>query len=94
MVATFDGTNGTNNHKVYYNGNLAHQNTNNIDNYQHNGSLRTNNKDLRFAHSDGRSSGQYMGDISVGIGAIYNKELSAAEVQQNFDADKARFGLS
>ena len=35
-----------------------------------------------------------MGDISVGIGAIYNKELSAAEVQQNFDADKARFGLS
>ena len=25
LVATFDGTNGTNNHKVYYNGNLAHQ---------------------------------------------------------------------
>jgi hypothetical protein len=94
LVATFDGTNGTNNHKVYYNGNLAHQGTNNIDNYQHNSTLKTNNKDLRFAHSDGRGFYEYMGDISVGIGAIYNKELSAAEVQQNFDADKARFGLS
>jgi|15BtaG_2_1085339.scaffolds.fasta_scaffold01588_11 hypothetical protein len=93
LTATFDGTNGTNNHKVYFNGELAHQGTNNIDNYTHNGSLKTNNKDLTFAWSDGRNTGQYMGDNSIGAARIYDKELTAAEVLQNFNADKERFGL-
>jgi hypothetical protein len=93
LTATFDGTNGANNYKVYYNGQLAMQLTNNIDNVQHNGTLGTNNLDLRFGHSDGRNTNQYMGDNSIGAARIYDKELTAAEVLQNFNADKERFGL-
>ena len=93
LVATFDGTNGSNNHKVYYNGNLAHQNTNNVAGQTHNGNLETNDLDLRFAHSDGRNSGQYTANASFGLARVYNKALSLSEIQTNYDADKTRFGL-
>ena len=40
-----------------------------------------------------RAAGQYFSGSIANIG-IYNKALSSSEVQQNYNAQKARFGLT
>ena len=53
-----------------------------------NGDLKNENNTCLIGIGDGRRFNGY-----IPIVKIYNKELSASEVKQNFDAMKSRFGL-
>ena len=83
-VITVDNTLSTNKVKVYVNGNLyAQGNPSNT--------LNTGADSAAIGHKIPSSSEEFNGDIS--IVRVYNKTLSSDEVLQNFNAQKARFGL-
>lgn len=70
--------------KLYMNGNLV--GTNNAS-----GNIRTNNFILNIGAYQNDTSYRISGKMS--ITRMYNKELSAQEVSQNYNATKTRFGL-
>ena len=70
-----------NNAKGYYQGVLS-------SNLSLNGDLKDDNDTCLIGIGDGRRWNGY-----IPIVKIYNRELSALEVKQNFDATKSRFGL-
>ena len=77
IVGLRDGTNI----KLYLDGILVATGTDNS----------TNVNDISTFYISGWSN--YRGNMDVAISRIYNKALSAEEVGQNFEAQRARFGL-
>jgi hypothetical protein len=75
---------GSNNYKMYRNDELIGQGTENI--------LPINRSDAYFWLGYRTIYGNYEGyfDGSIGVGMIYDRALSLAEVQQNFEAFKER----
>jgi hypothetical protein len=82
VVLNFDGTSKN----LYVNG-LLYQTINN------NGSFtNTSNKNLLIGYYGDTSNGGYWSG-NIAIGQIYNRALSQAEITQNYNSQKGRFGL-
>lgn len=96
LAVTYTGTypNSGTDVKIYING---IQNTNTVLNVAGTGThgLDTGADPLTFAYfgTTGTSGTDYMSG-SAGVLQIYNRALTAAEVTQNYDAFKSRYGLA
>jgi hypothetical protein len=72
--------------KIYLNGTLQASNTTSFGGYTSTGDLA-----VGAASSGNDFSEQFYGKISQTL--LYNRELTAQEIQQNYNATKSRFGL-
>ena len=81
IIITYDGTNA----RFYKNGAI-------VDTVSLNqGQIPSNSNDLRIGSNYDSNTSMMNGHIA--IAKIYNQVLTAAEVAQNFNAQKSRFGL-
>ena len=80
---------GTSDIKFYVNGSLLHQTTSSIINGRASASSLLN--EPRIGYGGSSVAQRFSGDI--GHLMIYKKTLSQAELQQNYNATKSRFGL-
>jgi hypothetical protein len=84
VVATY--TSGSS--KIYVDGNLVSTDTNGV------GTITTNTNGASIGVYGGlNGTRNYWYDGKIGLVRVYNKELSAAEVKQNFEAGRGRFGV-
>jgi hypothetical protein len=79
-------TNGSNSHKTYLNGVLVVSSGAAITR------INTGSPQSNYLSSDSAIAGRYTA-LSIASHLIYNRELSAAEILQNYNATKARFNL-
>ena len=79
VVGTYDGSNM----KIYINGSLDQTKA-------RSGTIPTNSANLGIGH-DGANSLTFDGKIAAS--SIYNRALTLSEVQQNFNAQRGRFGI-
>lgn len=86
IVCTYDGTTSTNNYRIYINGALDKQSTPN------NTGINTNLTTALTLGALTNGNGWFFNG-SIAQVLIYNKYFSAAEVLQNYNATKGRFGL-
>jgi hypothetical protein len=82
IAATRSGSNWA----VYFNGEVIHTGTSNTT------SLTLNNS-FRVATFANGSSGQYFFEGRMSVARLYSRGLSESEVQQNFNATRARYGV-
>jgi len=75
-------------HKAYLNGSLGNTNTT-----AHLGSTTTGMSVIRIGYSADNDAADRTFEGSVGPVTIHNKELTATEVLQNYNATRSRFGL-
>jgi len=79
-------TNGSNSHKTYLNEVLVASSGTAITR------INTGSPQSNYLSLDSTVAGRYTA-LSIASHLIYNRELSAAEILQNYNATKARFGL-
>ncbi len=79
VVGTYDGSNM----KIYINGSLDQTKA-------RSGTIPTNSANLGVGH-DG--AGGLIFDGKIAASSIYNRALTLSEVQQNFNAQRSRFGV-
>jgi hypothetical protein len=77
-------TNGSNSHKTYLNGVLA---------ASYNTAITRTNTGSSQSNYLGLDPGVRYNAMSIASHLIYNRELSATEVAQNFNATRGRFGI-
>jgi hypothetical protein len=73
----------TNNAKIYYNGALELSNSPTVNNYNTNASFRLG------LYTDN----QFPLNGRIANYSIYTRELTASEIQQNFNATRSRYGI-
>jgi hypothetical protein len=78
-------TNGSNSHKGYFDGQLVGESTTSI--------TRTTTPSSQVWYVGRDDSGSRYGNGSVYNVTRYNRALTAAEIQQNFNATRSRFGI-
>jgi hypothetical protein len=83
LVATREG----NNYKLYINGSLVGTGTSSVLVYD------ANMKGVNIGYSPDVDAATRTMNGKIGNAQIYNRDLSATEVQQNYNALKSRFGL-
>jgi hypothetical protein len=81
ITATYDGTSL----KMYINGNLQ-------DDLLVSGNLDSSSNDIKIARNSSYNPSRHLNQNFYNL-KIYNRALSAAEIQQNYNALRSRFGI-
>jgi ABC-type sulfate transport system substrate-binding protein len=94
MVIIFDHTKTASNQRTFY---LSGVNQTNIASTANGGVIynaqNTNNFGNRIFRMGGRSTTTFSQDMLLSTFRIYNRALTAQEIQQNYNATKSRYGL-